>query len=97
MISPKSAQPVLDGRWLRPGMHINAIGSNYAHKAELDAEAVLRADIIAADSVEQAKIEAGDLIRRSARTFRDGKMCANSPESWLENCGSNKFLADYAF
>jgi alanine dehydrogenase len=60
--STNSAQPVLDGRWLRPGMHINAIGSNYAHKAELDAEAVLRADIIAADSVEQAKIEAGDLI-----------------------------------
>jgi alanine dehydrogenase len=61
--STNSAQPVLDGRWLRPGMHINAIGSNYAHKAELDAEAVLRADIIAADSVEQAKIEAGDLIQ----------------------------------
>jgi alanine dehydrogenase len=60
--STNSAQPVLDGRWLRPGMHINAIGSNYAHKAEIDAEAVLRADIVAADSVEQAKIEAGDLI-----------------------------------
>jgi ornithine cyclodeaminase/alanine dehydrogenase-like protein (mu-crystallin family) len=61
--STNSAQPVLEGRWLRPGMHVNAIGSNYAHKTELDAEAVLRADIIAADSVEQAKIEAGDLIQ----------------------------------
>jgi alanine dehydrogenase len=61
--STNAAQPVLDGRWLRPGMHINAIGSNYAHKTELDAEAVLRADIIAADSTEQAKIEAGDLIQ----------------------------------
>jgi alanine dehydrogenase len=60
--STNSVQPVLDGRWLRPGMHINAIGSNYAHKAELDAEAVLRADVIAADSIEQGKIEAGDLI-----------------------------------
>lgn len=60
--STNSAQPVLDGRWLRPGMHINAIGANHAHKAELDAEAVLRSDIVAADSVEQAKIEAGDLI-----------------------------------
>lgn len=58
-----SVQPVLNGRWLRPGTHVNAIGSNYAHKSELDADAVGRADIIAVDSLAQARIEAGDLIQ----------------------------------
>jgi len=61
--STNSSKPVVEGRWLRPGTHINAIGSNFAEKQELDAEAVGRCDVIAADSVEQSKIEAGDLIQ----------------------------------
>ena len=43
-------------------MHLNAIGVNQAQKRELDSAAVLRSDFIAADSREQSKIEAGDLI-----------------------------------
>jgi alanine dehydrogenase len=58
-----SAKPVLEGRWLAPGAHINATGSNWAQKAELDTEAVKRCELIAADSVEQSKMEAGDLIQ----------------------------------
>jgi ornithine cyclodeaminase/alanine dehydrogenase-like protein (mu-crystallin family) len=58
-----SVKPVLDGRWLAPGMHVNATGSNFPQKAELDQKAVLWADIIAVDSLEQAKMEAGDLIQ----------------------------------
>ena len=58
-----SMKPVFDGHWLQPGMHINATGSNFAQKAELDAEAVRRCDFIAADSVEQSRMEAGDLIQ----------------------------------
>ena len=61
--STTASQPVLNGAWLRPGMHINAIGANFPQKRELDGTAVLRADIIAVDSCEQAKIEAGDLIQ----------------------------------
>jgi alanine dehydrogenase len=61
-----SAKPVLEGKWLAPGTHINATGSNWAQKAELDTEAVKRCDFIAADSVEQSKIEAGDLIQAFA-------------------------------
>ena len=57
-----SKDPVLEGRWLEPGMHINAVGVNQAQKRELDTEAVLRCDLIAADSREQSRIEAGDLI-----------------------------------
>lgn len=57
-----ATQPVVEGRWLKPGVHINAIGVNVAQKREVDSETVLRSDVIAADSVEQSKIEAGDLI-----------------------------------
>jgi ornithine cyclodeaminase/alanine dehydrogenase-like protein (mu-crystallin family) len=61
--STTASQPVVEGRWLRPGVHINAIGANFVQKRELDADAVLRADIIAVDSCAQSKIEAGDLIQ----------------------------------
>lgn len=54
--------PVLEGRWLRPGTHLNAVGSNWATRRELDADAVARADRIVVDDLEQARIEAGDLI-----------------------------------
>ncbi len=57
-----SREPVLLGAWLRPGVHINAIGSNWAHKREIDTEVVRRADRIVVDDLEQAKIEAGDLL-----------------------------------
>ena len=53
---------VLEGAWLSPGVHVNAIGANWAHKRELDDAAVARADVIVVDSIEQAKMEAGDLI-----------------------------------
>jgi len=61
-----SKVPVLEGRWIEPGVHINAMGVNQAQKRELDAEAVLRSDVIAADSREQSKIESGDLIQAFA-------------------------------
>jgi alanine dehydrogenase len=61
--STTSKTPVVEGRWIEPGMHISAIGSNFAEKREIDTEAVRRCDAIAADSVEQSKIESGDLIQ----------------------------------
>jgi alanine dehydrogenase len=61
--STTSTNPVLEGRWLRTGTHINAIGANFPQKRELDAEAVKRCDVIAVDSREQSKLEAGDLIQ----------------------------------
>jgi alanine dehydrogenase len=54
---------VLEGAWLSSGVHINAMGANWPQKRELDDSAVNRADVIAVDSGEQAKMEAGDLIR----------------------------------
>lgn len=44
-------------------MHIIAVGSNMAHKRELDTEAVGRAELICVDSISQAKVESGNLIQ----------------------------------
>jgi alanine dehydrogenase len=60
--STTSTNPVVEGRWLEDGMHINAIGANFPQKRELDDDAVHRAGIVAVDSREQSKQEAGDLI-----------------------------------
>ncbi len=57
-----SPTPVLPGSWLEPGMHVNAVGSNRFDRHELDAAAVSRADRVVVDSLEQARIEAGDLL-----------------------------------
>ncbi|MGC2332902.1 MAG: ornithine cyclodeaminase family protein [Candidatus Acidiferrales bacterium] len=64
--STTSKTPVVEGRWIEPGTHISAIGSNFAEKREIDTEAVRRCDVIAADSIEQSKIESGDLIQAFA-------------------------------
>jgi ornithine cyclodeaminase/alanine dehydrogenase-like protein (mu-crystallin family) len=61
--STTSTNPVAEGRWLKPGVHLNAIGANFPQKHELDAEAIRRCDLIVADSREQSKIESGDLIQ----------------------------------
>jgi len=57
-----SERPVLRGAWLAPGTHLNAVGSNRAERREIDEEAVRRAGRIVVDSLEQARLEAGDLL-----------------------------------
>lgn len=57
-----SSQPVLFGADLASGVHINAIGANHMRKRELDEAAVLKADLVVVDSVEQSRQEAGDLV-----------------------------------
>ena len=53
--------PVFDGNDLRPGTHINGIGSFTPEMQEIDATTVRRARVFV-DSVEAALAEAGDLI-----------------------------------
>lgn len=55
-------EPVLHGRWLSEGTHINAMGSNALNRAELDVDTIRRADTIIVDSIEQCQIEAGDFV-----------------------------------
>lgn len=55
-----SRTPVFDGRHLEEGTHLNVVGSNWWNKAEIDTATVRRADVIACDSIDQCRLEAGD-------------------------------------
>ncbi len=57
-----SPEPVVHGDWLEPGVHLNAIGANRLDARELDDSTIRRCTFIAADSIEQAHMEAGDLV-----------------------------------
>ncbi len=57
-----SMTPVFDGNDLRPGTHINAIGSYRAEMQEIDVTTITRASKIVVDSRAAALSEAGDLI-----------------------------------
>jgi ornithine cyclodeaminase/alanine dehydrogenase-like protein (mu-crystallin family) len=55
-------EPILFGEWLSPGQHVNVAGSNFLAKTEIDAEVVKRSRVVAIDSKEQGRQEAGDLV-----------------------------------
>jgi ornithine cyclodeaminase/alanine dehydrogenase-like protein (mu-crystallin family) len=56
-----SATPVIEGSWIAPGAHINAIGASSAATREVDTGTVRLARIFV-DSREAALAEAGDLL-----------------------------------
>lgn len=58
-----SAAPVFDGANLKPGAHINAIGSFKPEVREIDAATIARASKIVVDERASALAEAGDLIQ----------------------------------
>jgi alanine dehydrogenase len=57
-----SRDPVLRGEWLRPGALVCAVGANDRGARELDNVVLERASFVCCDSLEQARIESGDLI-----------------------------------
>jgi ornithine cyclodeaminase/alanine dehydrogenase len=56
----KSSTTVLEGRWLRPGMHINSVGTARRDQREIDIETFKRSDVIVVDTREGVFSEAGD-------------------------------------
>jgi len=64
-------EPVLEGAWIPPGAHVNAVGACIPTARELDTEAVRRARLFV-DSRESALAEAGDfLIPRAEGALTD--------------------------
>ncbi len=61
-----SAEPVFDDADLKPGAHVNAIGSYQPHVQEIPAATVARA-LVVVDSREAALEETGDLIQPIAQ------------------------------
>jgi ornithine cyclodeaminase/alanine dehydrogenase-like protein (mu-crystallin family) len=56
-----SSTPLFPGEWLRPGVHINAIGAYTRTMRELDGVAVQRAYVVV-DHLSAAQTEAGDIL-----------------------------------
>ena len=66
-----SRDPVLRGEWLRPGALVCAVGANVPTKRELDNVVLERAAFVCCDSLENAKLESGDLIEPVASGVLD--------------------------
>jgi ornithine cyclodeaminase/alanine dehydrogenase-like protein (mu-crystallin family) len=64
-----SHTPVLNGGWLKPGCHVNAVGACRADWRELDEEAM--ANVIFVDSREAAMNESGDVILSNAKIYAE--------------------------
>jgi alanine dehydrogenase len=61
-VMTSASEPLLFGSMIKPGTHVNAAGSNRATSAEVDADLVKRAGIVAVENLAQAKVESGDLL-----------------------------------
>lgn len=83
-----SGEPVLDDAWVGQGAHVNAIGSNQARRRELPAELVRRADVIVVDSVEQSRMESGDLLQ--ALTDEDWRRVVELKDVASGRCGRKR-------
>lgn len=57
-----SQDPVLRGEWLRQGALVCAVGANRPRARELDTVVIERASFVCCDSIENSKVESGDLI-----------------------------------
>ena len=67
-----SRDPVVRGEWLQDGALVLAIGANEPTARELDNVVLERAAFVCTDSLDQARLEAGDLIEPVDRGVLDG-------------------------
>jgi ornithine cyclodeaminase/alanine dehydrogenase-like protein (mu-crystallin family) len=58
-------EPILHGAWLRPGTHVNVVGSSYAVPVEVDNDLVVRSRFIA-DSREGVLAQGAEFLRAKA-------------------------------
>jgi len=76
-------EPILEGAWLAPGTHVNAVGACFATARELDSAAVARARLIV-DRRESARAESGDfLLARSEGAIGDDHIAGELGEVLL--------------
>ena len=60
-LATTSAGPIVNGDWLKPGAHINSIGSHTPSARELDTRSIVRSKVVC-DLTEACMAEAGDLL-----------------------------------
>jgi len=69
VVATASADPVIDGAWLKPGAKVASVGWRGADGAELDATTMAHTVIV--DSREGAATESGNVRRHSAHIFAE--------------------------
>lgn len=57
-----SHEPIIQGRWLRPGTHIDSVGAFRPEMRETDDEVVRRARVFV-DTMDGATVEGGDIVQ----------------------------------
>ncbi len=71
-----ASEPILKGDWVRPGTHVNVVGSGFAGPAEVDNELVVRSRFIA-DSREGVLQQGAEFLRaKAAGLIGDGHIVA---------------------
>ncbi len=60
-LATSAREPIINGDWIKPGTHINGIGSHAPSMREIDADTLRRSKVIC-DSLRACQAEAGDLI-----------------------------------
>jgi len=75
-------QPILEGAWLKPGAHVNAVGAPRPDWRELDDRAM--ANTLVVDSREAVLKESGDVILSKAKIYAEiGEIFAGVKEAPL--------------
>jgi ornithine cyclodeaminase len=87
-------EPVLHGRWLAPGAHINAVGACFPASRELDGEAVARARFYT-DRRESCLAESGDfLLARAEGAIGDAHLLGELGELFIGSLSGRTSDAD---
>ena len=77
VVAASATTPILQGRWLSPGTHVNAIGATRPEWRELDDDLVTRARIFV-DSREAALRESGDVIAARSEVTEIGAVVSGA-------------------
>ena len=77
VVAASSTTPILQGRWLAPGTHVNAIGATRPNWRELDDDLVTTAHVFV-DSREAALRESGDVIAAKSEVTEIGAVVAGT-------------------
>ena len=89
-----ATEPVLQGDWISPGTHINAVGSSVAFTRELDTAAVVKSKLFV-DRRESTLNEAGDfLFAKKEGAIDDGHIRGEIGDILLDRIGGRESSAE---
>jgi ornithine cyclodeaminase len=89
-----ATEPVLQGDWISPGTHINAVGSSVAFTRELDTAAVVKSKLFV-DRRESTLNEAGDfLFPKKEGAIDDGHIRGEIGDILLDRIGGRESSAE---